>query len=263
MIVSCHGLMPDLASDVVMARERIRAGTMGAEDALHDLGLIPITSSDAQGMGRATVCRTLALAGKMKAERDTEPRAHDNDRVLRYLAKLTINPAIAHGLAHEVGSLEIGKLADIVLWEPAFFGAKPQLVLKGGFPAYRVTGDPQRLGEHRRTPDPGAAVPRVRGDPGRHLGGLRLAGRRRGRWRRHADQATTGRGARHARHRFGGHGAQLPLGRCRREPRERQGHPRRRTDGQRTGRLRLVEPDLLPVAPPVHLSAYSSWWIGP
>ncbi|GGT65783.1 urease subunit alpha [Streptomyces atratus] len=144
MIVSCHGLKPDLASDVVMARERIRAGTMGAEDALHDLGLIPITSSDAQGMGRAgeTVRRTFALAGKMKAERDTEPTAHDNDRVLRYLAKLTINPAIAHGLAHEVGSLEIGKLADIVLWEPAFFGAKPQLVLKGGFPAYGVTGDP-------------------------------------------------------------------------------------------------------------------------
>jgi urease subunit alpha len=117
---------------------------MGAEDVLHDLGVIPITSSDAQGMGRAgeTVRRTFALAGKMKAERGTEHDRHDNERVLRFLAKLTINPAIAHGLAHEVGSLEPGKLADIVLWEPAFFGAKPQLVLKAGFPAWGVTGDP-------------------------------------------------------------------------------------------------------------------------
>jgi urease subunit alpha len=95
-------------------------------------------------MGRAgeTVRRTFALAGKMKAERDVEPSAHDNGRVLRYLAKLTLNPALTHGLAHEVGSLEPGKMADIVLWQPASFGAKPQLVLKSGFPAWGVTGDP-------------------------------------------------------------------------------------------------------------------------
>ena len=143
MIVYCHKLKLDLPSDAAMARERIRAGTMGAEDVLHDLGVIPITSSDAQGMGRAgeTVRRTLALAGKMKAELGAE-FAHDNERVLRYLAKLTINPARAHGLAHEVGSLEPGKLADIVLWTPGMFGAKPQLVLKGGFPAWGATGDP-------------------------------------------------------------------------------------------------------------------------
>ncbi|WP_391858225.1 urease subunit alpha [Streptomyces silvisoli] len=147
MIVSVHDLKPDLPGDAAMARDRIRAGTMGAEDVLHDLGAIGITSSDAQGMGRAgeTVRRTFAMAGKMKA--DLGPLAgdgadDDNARVLRYIAKLTINPAIAHGLAHEVGSLEVGKLADIVLWQPRYFGAKPQLVLKSGFPAYGVTGDP-------------------------------------------------------------------------------------------------------------------------
>jgi urease subunit alpha len=149
MIVSAHDLKPDLPGDAAMARDRIRAGTMGAEDVLHDLGVIPITSSDAQGMGRAgeTVRRTFAVAAKMKAERgrldgSAEPERHDNERILRYIAKLTINPAIAHGLSHEVGSLEVGKLADLVLWRPAYFGAKPQLVLKAGFPAYGVVGDP-------------------------------------------------------------------------------------------------------------------------
>ncbi|AJC53056.1 urease subunit alpha [Streptomyces sp. 769] len=153
MIVSVHDLKTDLPGDAAMARDRIRAGTMGAEDVLHDLGAIGITSSDAQGMGRAgeTVRRTFAMAGKMKAElgpllaRDGEAGdgAHDdNARVLRYIAKLTINPAIAHGLSHEIGSIEVGKMADIVLWKPQYFGAKPQLVLKSGFPAYGVTGDP-------------------------------------------------------------------------------------------------------------------------
>lgn len=144
MIVSVHGLKTDLPGDAAMARDRIRAGTMGAEDVLHDLGAIGITSSDAQGMGRAgeTVRRTFALAGKMKAELGAPDDGHDNERVLRYIAKLTINPALAHGLAHEVGSIEPGKLADIVLWRPEYFGAKPQLVLKAGFPAYGVTGDP-------------------------------------------------------------------------------------------------------------------------
>ncbi|MFF9510755.1 urease subunit alpha [Streptomyces sp. NPDC014724] len=147
MIVSVHDLKTDLPGDAAMARDRIRAGTMGAEDVLHDLGAIGITSSDAQGMGRAgeTVRRTFAMAGKMKAElgpMDGDGPADDNARVLRYIAKLTINPAIAHGLSHEIGSIETGKLADIVLWRPEFFGAKPQLVLKAGFPAYGVTGDP-------------------------------------------------------------------------------------------------------------------------
>ncbi|MFJ1884950.1 urease subunit alpha [Streptomyces sp. NPDC088137] len=147
MIVSVHDLKTDLPGDAAMARDRIRAGTMGAEDVLHDLGAIGITSSDAQGMGRAgeTVRRTFAMAGKMKAElgpMEGDGPADDNARVLRYIAKLTINPAIAHGLSHEIGSIETGKMADIVLWRPEFFGAKPQLVLKSGFPAYGVTGDP-------------------------------------------------------------------------------------------------------------------------
>ncbi|MEU5392681.1 urease subunit alpha [Streptomyces tibetensis] len=144
MIVSVHDLKTDLPGDAAMARDRIRSGTMGAEDVLHDLGAIGITSSDAQGMGRAgeTVRRTFAMAGKMKAEFGAPDDEHDNERVLRYMAKLTINPALAHGLAHEVGSIETGKLADIVLWRPEYFGAKPQLVLKAGFPAYGVVGDP-------------------------------------------------------------------------------------------------------------------------
>ncbi|MFI9750338.1 urease subunit alpha [Streptomyces collinus] len=144
MIVSVHDLKTDLPGDAAMARDRIRSGTMGAEDVLHDLGAIGITSSDAQGMGRAgeTVRRTFAMAGKMKAESGASDDHHDNERVLRYLAKLTINPALAHGLSHEVGSIETGKLADLVLWRPEYFGAKPQLVLKAGFPAYGVTGDP-------------------------------------------------------------------------------------------------------------------------
>ncbi|WP_019355774.1 urease subunit alpha [Streptomyces sp. AA1529] len=158
MIVSVHDLKTDLPGDAAMARDRIRAGTMGAEDVLHDLGAIGITSSDAQGMGRAgeTVRRTFQMAAKLKADRGPlEDRAavpgagtgdadgaDDNARVLRYIAKLTLNPALAHGLAHEIGSLEPGKMADIVLWHPAYFGAKPQLVLKSGFPAWGVTGDP-------------------------------------------------------------------------------------------------------------------------
>ncbi|MFF7633194.1 urease subunit alpha [Kitasatospora sp. NPDC008050] len=152
MIVSVHGLKTDLPGDAAMARDRIRAGTMGAEDVLHDLGVIGITSSDAQGMGRAgeTVRRTFAVAAKMKADfgpLEGDGPADDNARVLRYIAKLTINPAIAHGLSHEVGSIEVGRLADIVLWRPAFFGAKPQMVLKAGFPAYGVTGDPNAATE--------------------------------------------------------------------------------------------------------------------
>src|SRR5581483_9994285 len=144
MIVAVHGLDAARPDDVALAHDRIRAATMGAENVLHDLGVIAIASSDAQGMGRAgeVVRRTFAMAAAMKNARGAESAEHDNDRALRYVAKLTINPAIAHGLSGEIGSLEIGKLADIVLWRPDHFGAKPELVLKAGFPAYGVTGDP-------------------------------------------------------------------------------------------------------------------------
>jgi len=146
MIFAAHGLSHTSASDQRLVADRIRSGTMGAEGVLHDLGVIGITSSDAQGMGRAgeTVRRTFQLASRMKEVLDPPDDAPDNDneRVRRYIAKLTINPAIAHGLSHEVGSIGVGMLADIVLWRPDHFGAKPQLVLKAGFPAYGVTGDP-------------------------------------------------------------------------------------------------------------------------
>jgi urease subunit alpha len=144
MIMDVHGLSLDVPTDLTITRDRIRASTMGAENVLHDLGVIPITSSDAQGMGRAgeTVRRTFGLAGVMKRTRGAEDERHDNERVLRYLAKLTLNPAVTHGLSHEIGSVEVGKMADLVLWDPAQFGAKPQLVLKAGFPAWGATGDP-------------------------------------------------------------------------------------------------------------------------
>ena len=148
MIFAAHGLNHHSHTDSAMVHDRIRGGTMGAEGVLHDMGVIGITSSDAQGMGRAgeTVRRTFQLAAKMKLDLGRQgldgASLHDNDRVRRYVAKLTINPAIAHGLSHEIGSIEVGKLADIVLWRPDHFGAKPQLVLKAGFPAFGVTGDP-------------------------------------------------------------------------------------------------------------------------
>ncbi len=147
MVAAVHGLHAEIRSDAVKVRDRVRASTMGAESVLHDLGVIPITSSDAQGMGRAgeTVRRTFATASRMKELYGPEHPRHDNDRVLRFLAKLTINPAIAHGLSAEVGSLAPGKLADVVLWEPARFGAAPELVLKAGFPAWGATGDPNAV----------------------------------------------------------------------------------------------------------------------
>ena len=145
MILLCHGMNPGNDSDVRIARSRVRGVTMAAEGRLHDLGVIGVTSSDAQGMGRAgeTWWRTFALAAVLAALDEAAAAADDdNDRILRYLAKITINPALVHGLAHEVGRLAVGMLADIVLWRPELFAAKPQLVIKGGFPAWGVTGDP-------------------------------------------------------------------------------------------------------------------------
>ena len=143
MILLCHGMNPGNESDVRIARARVRGVTMAAEGRLHDLGVIGVTSSDAQGMGRAgeTWWRTFALASVM-AGLEPDRGEDDNERILRYLAKITVNPALVHGLAHEVGRLVVGHLADIVLWRPELFAAKPQLVIKGGFPAWGVTGDP-------------------------------------------------------------------------------------------------------------------------
>ncbi len=145
MIEAVHVLQDDLPGDHQLAHDRVRARTMAAEDVLHDLGLIHMTSSDSQGMGRVgeTLRRTLQLASIMRDRRGpTDVTGHDNARVLQYLAKTTINPAIAHGIADHVGSLEVGKLADIVLWDPAWFAVKPYLVLKAGFPTWGASGDP-------------------------------------------------------------------------------------------------------------------------
>jgi len=148
MIVAVHRLSRDIPTDVAAAHDRVRATTIAAEDILHDLGAISIMSSDSQGMGRIgeVISRTWQLAHRMKEVRGggfdpTTGTGDDNPRILQYLAKYTINPAITHGLDHEVGSLEPGKLADIVLWHPAFFGAKPAAVIKGGFVVWAPVGD--------------------------------------------------------------------------------------------------------------------------
>jgi urease subunit alpha len=147
MLMVCHHLDPGIAEDVAFAESRIRRETIAAEDILHDLGAFSMISSDSQAMGRVgeVVTRTWQTAHKMKVQRGALPQdtaRADNFRARRYVAKYTINPAISHGIAHEVGSLEAGKLADIVLWRPAFFGAKPALILKGGAIAAAPMGDP-------------------------------------------------------------------------------------------------------------------------
>jgi urease subunit alpha len=147
MLMVCHHLDPAIAEDLAFAESRIRKETIAAEDILHDLGAISMFSSDSQAMGRVgeVIIRTWQTAHKMKQQRGKLPLdtdRHDNFRAKRYLAKYTINPAIAHGIAHEVGSIEVGKWADLVIWKPAFFGVKPALILKGGFIAMAAMGDP-------------------------------------------------------------------------------------------------------------------------
>jgi urease subunit alpha len=147
MLMVCHHLDPAIAEDVAFAESRIRRETIAAEDILHDLGAFSMMSSDSQAMGRVgeVVIRTWQTAHKMKVQRGSlagDPATHDNARVKRYIAKYTINPAIAHGIAHAVGSVEEGKVADLVLWKPAFFGVKPSLILKGGMIAAAAMGDP-------------------------------------------------------------------------------------------------------------------------
>ncbi|MFN9195214.1 MAG: urease subunit alpha [Pseudomonadota bacterium] len=146
MLMVCHHLDAGIAEDLAFAESRIRRETIAAEDVLHDLGAISMFSSDSQAMGRVgeVILRTWQTAHKMKGQRGSLPgdtARHDNARVKRYVAKYTINPALAHGIAHEVGSVEGGTWADLVLWRPAFFGVKPSLILKGGFIAAALMGD--------------------------------------------------------------------------------------------------------------------------
>jgi urease subunit alpha len=145
MLMVCHHLSPSIPEDVAFADSRIRAETIGAEDILHDLGAISMMSSDSQAMGRIgeVICRTWQTADKMKLQRGKlkqDAADNDNFRVKRYLAKYTINPAITHGISQYVGSIEVGKLADLVLWKPAFFGVKPEIVIKGGLIAGALMG---------------------------------------------------------------------------------------------------------------------------
>lgn len=152
MLMVCHHLNPRVPEDIAFAESRIRRETIAAEDILHDMGAISIMSSDSQAMGRVgeVIIRSWQTAHKMKLQRghlseqgtESATNAHDNFRARRYVAKYTINPAVAHGIAHEVGSVEVGKLADLVIWKPAFFGVKPEMVVKGGFPMSAAMGDP-------------------------------------------------------------------------------------------------------------------------
>jgi len=147
MLMVCHHLDPSIPEDVAFAESRIRKETIAAEDILHDLGAFSMIASDSQAMGRVgeVVIRTWQTAHKMKVQRGPlagDSERNDNNRVKRYITKYTINPAITHGIAHEVGSIEVGKLADLVLWKPAFFGAKPSLIIKGGMIAAAPMGDP-------------------------------------------------------------------------------------------------------------------------
>jgi len=147
MLMVAHHLNPSVPEDVAFAESRIRGETIAAEDVLHDIGALSMYSSDSQAMGRVGEVATRAwqtadkmkkMAGRLKEEKND----NDNLRVKRYLAKLTLNPAITHGISDYVGSLEVGKLADIVIWTPPFFGIKPKLIIKGGFIAYSLMGDP-------------------------------------------------------------------------------------------------------------------------
>src|SRR5690349_22539115 len=146
MLMVCHHLNARIPEDLAFAESRIRPETIAAEDVLHDLGAISMMSSDSQAMGRIgeMICRTWQTADKMKKQRGGLPgerAGSDNLRVRRYIAKYTINPAIAHGIARQIGSIEVGKLADLVLWKPAFIGVKPALVIKGGRIAGAMMGD--------------------------------------------------------------------------------------------------------------------------
>ena len=147
MLMVCHHLDPAIIEDVAFAESRIRRETIAAEDILHDMGAISMMSSDSQAMGRVgeVIMRTWQTAHKMKTQRGAlaeDNERHDNFRAKRYIAKYTINPAITHGIAHAVGSIEVGKIADIVVWKPAFFGVKPSMILKGGMIAAAQMGDP-------------------------------------------------------------------------------------------------------------------------
>ena len=249
MLMVCHHLDKNIPEDVAFAESRIRGETIAAEDVLHDLGAISMMSSDSQAMGRVgeVITRTWQTAHKMRGERGRlagEQGDNDNLRIRRYIAKYTINPALTHGIAHEVGSVEVGKLADLVLWKPAFFGVKPELVLKGGFIAWAQMGDPERVDPDAAAGLDAADVRRLRPRDRRHVAGVRVAAvaRHAGRSTRYglAKRAAAVRGCRtvtQARHEAERRAAPHP---------RRRGNLRR--DRRRRGAARASPPHVLPLA---------------
>ena len=253
MLMVCHHLSRDIPEDVAFAESRIRAETIGAEDVFHDRGIISMMSSDSQAMGRIgeAIVRTWQTAHKMKVQ--TGPLAgdsarNDNERVKRYVAKYTINPAITHGIAEHVGSIEGGKLADLVLYDPAYFGVKPFLILKGGLIVAAQMGDPNAS---IATPAAGlhaAPVRRLRPGPVEVVPDLRLEGVARSRHRRALRPPARGGGRRELpRDRQEGHEAERGDPRDPRRPRDVPGLGRRREGRQRAARGAADDPALLPL----------------
>ena len=198
MLMVCHHLDPSIAEDLAFAESRIRKETIAAEDILHDLGALSMMSSDSQAMGRLgeVIIRTWQTADKMKKQRGALPedKGNDNDnfRVKRYISKYTINPSIAHGVSKLIGSVEKGKLADLVLWSPAFFGVKPDCIIKGGSIVAAPMGDPERLDPDAAARALPADVRRLRQIADGVFGGVHLEGghhRRAGAQARHRKEA--------------------------------------------------------------------------
>ena len=251
MLMVCHHLDASIAEDIAFAESRIRRETIAAEDILHDLGAFSMMSSDSQAMGRVgeVIIRTWQTAHKMKVQRGAlpgDPERNDNLRVQRYVAKYTINPAIAHGIAHDVGSIEPGKLADLVLWKPAFFGVKPSLVLKGGFIAQAAMGDPNAS---IPTPQPTHYRPMF-GSFGRRYAtttDLRVEGRARKRQRRRARPREAAGGRSRCRDRQERHDVERRDAVDRRRSRNLRGARRRRASDLRAGDGASARATLFPV----------------
>ncbi len=241
MIMVCHHLSPDIPSDVAFTESRIRAETIAAENVLHDLGVISMMSSDSQAMGRIGECwlRTIQTADAMKTGRGKLPedaKGNDNFRVLRYVAKITINPAIAHGISHVLGSVEVGKVADLVLWEPGVLRRQAEARAQERRHQLVADGRPERVAADAAAGLLPADVRGVRQGPARQLHHLRLGRRARGGHQEEARAGPAGDGdPQHAQGRQEGHGPQLRHADDRGEPRDLRRHGRRQA---RHGRSR-------------------------
>ncbi len=251
MIMVCHNLNPKIPSDVSFAESRVRAETIAAENVLHDMGVISMISSDSQAMGRIgeNWLRAIQTADAMKAARGSLPEdapGNDNFRVLRFVAKVTINPAITQGISHVLGSVEPGKMADLVLWEPAFFGAKPKMVIKGGLINWAADGRPERVPADAAAGHVPADVRRVRRRRPADLRDVRVPRRLRRRRRREAGPAPPGdAGVQHPHAHQARHGAQRRDAAHRGQPRDVRGQGGREARHRAAGRADRAQPALL------------------